>query len=97
MPLSPQRRPSPLFEGLRLIVLIDSFIQGRRKSPGEHVDGLGAVDVILGVSYEFLEMSNVPIKILPLHPDSLPKSHARLLLLKGVSELSVKREEATVP
>ena len=97
MPLSPQRRPSPLLEGFWLIVLIDGFIQGRRKSSGEHVDSLRAVDVVFGMSYEFFKMSDIPIKILSLHSDSLTKSHTRFFFLEGVSELSIKREEATVP
>ena len=97
MPLPPQRRPPPLFKGLWLIVLIDGFIQGCWEPSGEHIDGLGTVDVVLGVSYEFFKMGNIPIKILSLHPDPLTKSHARFLFLEGVSELSVEREEATVP
>ena len=97
MPLSPQRRPPPLFKGFWLIVLIDGFIQGRRKSSGEHVDSLRAVDVVFGMSYEFFKMGNIPIKILSLHPDPLTKGHSCLFFLEGVSELSIKREEATVP
>ena len=97
MPLLPQCRPPPLFKGLWLIVLVDGFIQGRRKSSGEHVDSLGTVDIVFGMSYEFFKMGDIPIKVLPLHPDPLSKSHARFFFLEGVSELSVKREEATVP
>ena len=97
MPLPPQRRPPPLLEGLWLIVLIDGFIQGCRKSSGEHVDSLGTVDVVFGMSYKFFKVGNVPIKILSLHPDPLTKGHTRFFFLEGVSELSVEREEATVP
>ena len=97
MPLSPQRRPPPLLEGFWLIVLIDGFIQGRRESSGEHVDSLGTIDVIFGMSYEFFKVCDVSIKVLSLHPDSLSKSHTRFFFLEGVSKLSIKREEATVP
>ena len=97
MPLSPQRCPPPLFKGLRLVVLVDGFIQGRWESSGEHVNSLGTVDIIFGMSYEFFEVGNVPVKILSLHPNPLTKSHTRFFFLEGVSELSVKREEATVP
>ena len=97
MPLSPQCCPPPLFKSLWLIVLVDGFIQGRRKSSGEHVDSLGTVDIVFGMSYEFFEVGNVPVKILSLHPNPLTKSHTRFFFLEGVSELSVKREEATVP
>ena len=97
MPLSPQCRPPPLFKGLRLIVLVYGFIQRRRKSSGEHVDGLGAVNIVFGMSYKFFKVGDVPIKILSLHPNPLTKGHTRLFFLEGVSELSIEREEATVP
>ena len=97
MSLSPEGRSSPLFEGFGLVMLINGFVKGRWKSSGEHVDSLGTIDVVFSVSYKLFEMCNVSIEILPLHPDSLTKSHTRLLLLEGVSELSIKREEATVP
>ena len=97
MSLSPEGRSSPLFESFRLVMLINGFIKGRWKSSGEHVDSLGAVDVVFSMSYELLKVCDVSIKILPLHLDSLTKSHTRFLLLECVSELSIKREEATVP
>ena len=97
MPLSPQRRPPPLFKGFWLIVLVDGFIQGCRKSSSEHVDSLRTVDIVFGMSYEFFKVGNISIKILSLHPDPLTKRHTRFFFLEGVSELSVEREEATVP
>ena len=97
MSLSPEGRSSPLFESFGLIMLINGFVKGRWKPSGEHVDSLGAIDVVFSMSYELFKMCDVSIEILPLHPDSLTKSHTRLLLLEGVSELSIKREEATVP
>ena len=97
MPLSPEGRSSPLFESFGLVMLIDGFVKGRWKPSGEHVDSLGAIDVVFSMSYKFFKVCDVSIEILPLHLDSLTKSHARLLLLEGVSELSIKREEATVP
>ena len=97
MSLSPEGRSSPLFEGFGLVMLINGFVKGRWKSSGEHVDSLGTIDVVFSVSYKFFELCDVSIEILPLHPDSLTKSHARLLLLEGVSELSIEREKATVP
>ena len=97
MSLSPEGRPSPLFESFGLVMLIDGFVKGRRKSSGEHVDSLGTIDIVFGMSYKFFKVSNVPVKILSLHLDSLTKRHTRLFFLEGVSELSVKREKATVP
>ena len=97
MPLSPERCSSPLFESFWLVVLINGFVKRRWKPSGEHVDSLGAIDIVFGMSYEFLKVSNVSIEILSLHPDPLTKRHARFFFLEGVSELSVKREEATVP
>ena len=90
MSLLPQRRPPPLFESFWLVMLVDGFIQGRQKPPSEHVNGLRTVDVVLGVSYKFFEVGNVPIEILPLHFDPLTKGHTCLLFLEGVSELSIK-------
>ena len=97
MSLSPEGRSPPLFESFGLVMLINGFVKGRWKSPGEHVDSLGAIDVVFSMSYEFFKMCDVSIEILPLHPDSLTKSHARFFFLEGVSELSVEREEATIP
>ena len=78
-------------------MLVNGFIQGRRKPPGEHVDGLRTIDIVLSMSYEFFKVGNVPIKILPLHSDPLAEGNLRFFFLEGVSELSIKREEATVP
>ena len=97
MSLSPECRSSPLFESFWLVMLIYGFVKRRWKSPGEHVDSLGAIDVVFSMSYELLKVCNVSIKVLPLHSDSLSKSHACFFFLEGVSELSSKREEATVP
>ena len=97
MPLSPQRRPPPLLEGFWLIVLIDGFVERRRESSGEHIDSLGAIDVVFSVSYKLLKVCDISIKILPLHPDSLTEGHTCFFFLEGVSKLSIKREEATVP
>ena len=97
MSLSPEGRSSPLFKSFGLIMLINGFVKGRRKSSGEHVDSLGAIDVVFRMSYELFKMCDVSIEILPLHPDPLTKGHARFLFLECVSELSGKREEATVP
>ena len=97
MSLSSEGRSSPLFKGFGLVMLINGFVKGRWKSSGEHVDSLGTVDVVFSVSYKFFEMCDVSIEILSLHLDPLTKSHTRLLFLEGVSELSIKREEATVP
>ena len=97
MSLSPEGRTSPLFESFGLVMLINGFVKGCWEPSGEHVDSLGAIDVVFSMSYEFLKVRDVSIEILSLHPDSLTKSHTRLLFLEGVSELSIKREEATVP
>ena len=97
MPLSPEGRSSPLFESFGLVMLINGFVKGRWKSSGEHIDSLGAIDVVFSMSYEFFEVCYVSIKILSLHPDSLTKCHTRFFFLEGVSELSIEREEATVP
>ena len=97
MSLSPEGRSSPLFESFGLIMLINGFVKGRRKSSSEHVNSLGAIDVIFSVSHELFEMCDVSIEILSLHPDPLTKSHACFLFLECVSELSIKRKEATVP
>ena len=97
MSLSSESCSPPLFESFGLIMLIDGFVKGRRKSSGEHVDSLGSIDVVFGMSYELFEMCYVSIEILSLHPDPLTKSHACFLFLECVSELSVEREEATVP
>ena len=78
-------------------MLVNGFVEGRWKSSGKHVDSLGAIDVVFSMSYELLEVCDVSIKVLPLHSDSLSKSHACFFFLEGVSELSSKREEATVP
>ena len=97
MSLSPEGRSSPLFEGFGLVMLINGFVKGRWKSSGEHVDSLGTIDVVFSMSYKLFKLCDVTIEILSLHPDSLTESHTRFLLLEGVSELSIKREEATVP
>ena len=97
MPLSPEGRSSPLFESFGLVMLINGFVKGRWKSSGEHVDSLGTIDVVFSMSYEFFKVCDVSIEILSLHPNTLTESHTRLLFLEGVSELSIKREEATVP
>ena len=97
MSLSPEGSSSPLFESFGLVMLVNGFVKGRWKSSGEHVDSLGAIDVVFSMSYELFKMRNISIEILSLHPDSLTKSHTCLLFLEGVSELSIKREEATVP
>ena len=90
MSLLPQRSPPPLFKSFWLVVLVDGFIQGRRKPSSEHVDGLRTVDIVLGMSHEFFKMGNISIEVLSLHSDPLTKGHACLLLLKGVSKLSIK-------
>ena len=97
MSLSSEGRSSPLFEGFGLVMLINGLVKGRWESSGEHVDSLGAIDVVFSMSYELFKMCDVSIEILSLHSDSLTKSHTRFLLLECISELLIKREEATVP
>ena len=97
MSLSPECCSSPLFESLWLVMLINGFVKRHRKSSGEHVDGLGAIDVVFSMSYKFFKVRDVSIKILSLHLDSLTKGHTRFFFLEGVSELSIEREKATVP
>ena len=78
-------------------MLVDGFIQGRQKPPGEHINGLRTIDIVLGMLYKFFEVGNVPIEVLSLHSDPLAESHTRFFFLEGVSELPIEREEATVP
>ena len=56
MSLSPEGRSSPLFEGFGLVMLINGFVKGRWKSSGEHVDSLGAIDVVFSMSYELFKV-----------------------------------------
>ena len=68
----PLERCCPLlFKRPQVIFLKDGFVEGNGQLPCEHINGLQAIDVILGVLYELLKFGNVFIKILPLHFDSL--------------------------
>ena len=66
------------------------FHKGTLEAPGEHVDCLRTVDIVLGMLYEFFKVGNVPIKILSLHSDFLAEGHLRFFFLEGVSELSIE-------
>ena len=82
--------PSPLFKRFWLVMLVDGFVKRCGEAASEHVDGLRAVDVVLGMSYQFFKMGDIPIEVLSLHSNSLAKSHVCLLLLKGVCESLIK-------
>ena len=69
--LSFERCRPPLFECPRVVVLKDGFVKCRGQPPGEHIDGLWAIDVVLSVSYELFKLGNILVKVLPLHFDSL--------------------------
>ena len=90
MSLSSKSCPSPLFKRFWLVMLVDGFVKRLGEAASEHVDGLRAVDVVLGMSYQFFKMGDIPIEVLSLHSDPLLKGHACFLFLKGVSELSIK-------
>ena len=70
-----------LFESPWVAMLIDDFIEGSYKTPGEHINGLWAVDVILSTVHKFFKLGNVLIKVLSLHFDPLTQGHSVFFLL----------------